>query len=304
VPLPVNDKERPMPALDPDTRERWRDMVVVDRDAATVGTITMFYLDRANHLPTWALVQTGWFGDRQTFVPLHHATEVDGEIRVPYPKARIQHAPAFDPAAELTPDQELALHGHYGLLDHHGAVAERAPGVAGEREPGAAPTPSSAPVEAPGVPAGQESSPTSARPAPTPVRPGAGVAVTRSEEELQVGVRTRLRRFRLRKYAVTEYVTRTIPVRREQVRFEELPDAPAPADAGRSRAEPVGAEAPLELTLHREEPEIHLRVVPVERVRVVKQVVTDHHTVAAALRKEQVEIDADPDLTGPARRDD
>ena len=48
-----------MPALDPERRERWRDLVVVDRDAATVGTITAFYLDRATGLPTWALVHTG-----------------------------------------------------------------------------------------------------------------------------------------------------------------------------------------------------------------------------------------------------
>ena len=51
-----------MPTLDPDTCERWRDMVV-DRNAATVGTITAFYLDRATGLPTWALVHTGWLTD-------------------------------------------------------------------------------------------------------------------------------------------------------------------------------------------------------------------------------------------------
>jgi uncharacterized protein (TIGR02271 family) len=289
-----------MPALDPDTRERWRDMVVVDRDAATVGTITMFYLDRASHLPTWALVQTSWFGDRQTFVPLHHAVEVDGEIRVPYPKSHIQQAPEFGPGAELTPDQELALYGHYGLHDHHGAVAERPPADApAGGDPGPAPTWTPGPARA----AGAQADPAAAsvpsppappvRPGPTPVPPGTGVAVTRSEEELRVGVRTRLRRLRLRKYAVTEYVTRTIPVRREEVRFEELPDAPA----GPPDAEPVDTEPPLELVLHREEPEIHLRVVPVERVRVVKQVVTDHHTISEQLRKERVEVDPDPTIT-------
>jgi hypothetical protein len=59
-----------MPALDPETRERWREMVVVDRDAATVGTIASFYLDQASGLPIWALVRAGWLGDRHSFVPL------------------------------------------------------------------------------------------------------------------------------------------------------------------------------------------------------------------------------------------
>lgn len=114
-----------MPALDPETRERWRDLVVVDRDAATVGTITAFYLDRATGLPTWALVHTGWFTDAQTFVPLTHAVEANEEIRVPYAKAFIQQAPPIQAHEELSPDDEVVLSAYYGLDDHHGAVADR-----------------------------------------------------------------------------------------------------------------------------------------------------------------------------------
>ncbi|HKO85030.1 MAG TPA: PRC-barrel domain-containing protein, partial [Actinomycetota bacterium] len=114
-----------MPALDPETRERWRDLVVVDRDAATVGTITAFYLDRATGLPTWALVHTGWFTDAQTFVPLTHAVETNEEIRVPYPKAFVQQAPRIQAHQELSPDHEVVLSAYYGLDDHRGAVADR-----------------------------------------------------------------------------------------------------------------------------------------------------------------------------------
>jgi hypothetical protein len=114
-----------MPALDPERRARWRDLVVVDRDAATVGTITAFYLDRATGLPTWALVHTGWFTDAQTFVPLTHAVETNDEIRVPYPKAFIQQAPRIQAHQELSPDDEVVLSGYYGLDDHRGAVADR-----------------------------------------------------------------------------------------------------------------------------------------------------------------------------------
>jgi hypothetical protein len=114
-----------MPALDPERRERWRDLVVVDRDAATVGTITAFYLDRATGLPTWALVHTGWFTDAQTFVPLTHAVETNDEIRIPYPKAFIQQAPRLQAHQELSPDDEVVLSAYYGLDDHRGAVADR-----------------------------------------------------------------------------------------------------------------------------------------------------------------------------------
>ena len=114
-----------MPALDPENHERWRDLVVVDRESATVGTIETFYLDRASGRPTWALVHTGWLGDRRSFVPLAAAVEVDGEIRLPYTKAQIREAPAVASDGELGADDELALVGHYGLHDLRGAVAER-----------------------------------------------------------------------------------------------------------------------------------------------------------------------------------
>jgi hypothetical protein len=295
-----------MPALDPDTRERWRDLVVVDRDAATVGTIASFYLDRVSGLPTWALVQAGWLGDRRCFVPLAAAAEADGEIRLPYTKAQVHGAPQVGTGPELTADHELALAGHYGLLDRHGSIAEPAPEPEQSRaEPdppiGAPPAPGTPepphpPVPGPpnreGSPAAEATGPVVHTP-PTPPGEG-GVVVTRSEEEPAVGKQTRLRRVRLRKYVVTEYVTRTIPVRREEVRLEELPGGEvAEGGADGWDAPDQGGAAELEIVLHREEPEIRLWPVPVERVRLRRQLVTERRTVTAQLRKEQVEVDQD-----------
>jgi sporulation protein YlmC with PRC-barrel domain len=49
-------------------------------------------------------------------------------------------------------------------------------------------------------------------------------AMTRSEEELVVGTRRKVRgKARLKKYVVTEHVQRTIPVQREEVRVEYEP---------------------------------------------------------------------------------
>jgi hypothetical protein len=272
-----------MPALDPETRERWRDMVVVDQDSATIGTITAFYLDRTTGLPTWALVQTGWFTDAQTFVPLTHAVQTNEEIQIPYPKAFLQQAPPIQAHQELSPDDEVVLSAYYGLDDHRGAVAD--PAVTGAAGGSTAPT----------APAAR---PSRAGPAGPPVPRLAAqgpVEVVRSEEELQVGVRSRLRRLRLRKYVVTEYLTRTIPVRREEVRLEEV-TAPAeptgePGDQGVVQA--AGEQALLEVVLHREEPVVQLRVVPHERVRVFKDVVTEQRTVTEEIRKEHVDLRSD-----------
>ena len=304
-----------MPALDPETRERWRDLVVVDRDAATVGTIARFYLDRLSGRPTWALVQAGWLGDRRCLVPLADAAEADGEIRLPYTKAQVHGAPQVGTGPELTADHELALAGHYGLLDRHGSVAEPTPtpGAPGTPHPPGTPdalgtpgTPEPPHPRVPGPP-NREGSPAGQVGAPvvhtSPDRPGegdpgrpgeGGVVVTRSEEELVVGKRTRLRRVRVRKYVVTEYVTRTIPVRREEVRLEELPAAGVTEGGADDWGAPDQGGAPeLEVVLHREEPEIRLWPVPVERVRLRRQLVTERRTVTAELRKEQVEVDQD-----------
>jgi stress response protein YsnF len=279
-----------MPALDPETRERWRDLVVVDRDAATVGTITAFYLDRATGLPTWALVHTGWFTDAQTVVPLTHAVEADEEIRVPYAKAFIQQAPRLQAHEELSPDDEVVLSAYYGLDDHRGAVADRrlddhpaVPGAAGVSTASAEPA-TRPPRTAPAGP-------------PVPRLAAQGpVEVVRSEEELQVGVRRRLRRLRLRKYVVTEYLTRTIPVRREEVRLEEVPAPAEPAGEPDEQptVQPARDQALLEVVLHREEPVIQLRVVPAERVRLFKDVVTEQRTVTEDIRKEQVDLQSEP----------
>jgi stress response protein YsnF len=274
-----------MPALDPETRERWRDMVVVDRESATVGTIESFYLDQVSGLPTWALVHTGWLGDRRGFVPLATAVEVEGEIRLPYTRAQIREAPQVASDDELLADDELVLSGHYGLHDHHGAVAERL--VEGDRaEPGPGPGVSAEPAPAPAAAV--------RRPDPPAVPGDAGLVVTRSEEELTVSRRTRLRRLRLRKYVVTEYVTRTIPVRREKVRLEELASDSVVDGGADDWADPgQDGTAELELVLHREEPEIRLRTVPVERARLVKRRVSEQRTVTEELRAEQVEVEVD-----------
>jgi uncharacterized protein DUF2382/PRC-barrel domain protein len=60
--------------------------------------------------------------------------------------------------------------------------------------------------------------------------PESGDAMTRSEEEVRIGTRKRVRgKAKLKKYVVTDYVEKKVPVRREEVRVEY-----EPADEGES----------------------------------------------------------------------
>jgi len=125
--------------------------------------------------------------------------------------------------------------------------------------------------------------------------------MTRSEEELQVGTRQRERgRARLRKYVVTEQVTKTVPVQREEARLEREPITDANIDAATSG--PDLTEAEHEVTLREEEPVVEKRVVPKERVRLDKDVATEEREVAEDVRKERIEPEGDVDPRDTGRR--
>jgi uncharacterized protein (TIGR02271 family) len=116
--------------------------------------------------------------------------------------------------------------------------------------------------------------------------------MTRSEEELRVGTaRRESGRARLRKYVVTEEVTQTVPVQREEVRIEREPITDANADRALDR--PEISEEEHEVVLHDEEPVIEKRAVPKERVRMDKDTRTEDAQVSEEVRKERIEADGD-----------
>ena len=117
-------------------------------------------------------------------------------------------------------------------------------------------------------------------------------AMTRSEEELQIGKTQReAGRARLKKYVVTENVTQTVPVQREEVRLEREPVNEANVDAATSGDEI--SEDEHEVTLTEEEVVAEKRVVPKERVRLTKDSVTEEQQVSEDVRKEQIESEGD-----------
>lgn len=114
--------------------------------------------------------------------------------------------------------------------------------------------------------------------------------MTRSEEQVRVGTETReTGRVRLRKYVVTENVTQTVPVSREEVRLEREPIT----DENRGDALAGGdiTEEEHEVVLTEERPVVQKEAVPVERVRLDKDTVTEQQQVDETVRKEEIELD-------------
>ncbi|MFD1148644.1 YsnF/AvaK domain-containing protein [Saccharothrix hoggarensis] len=119
-------------------------------------------------------------------------------------------------------------------------------------------------------------------------------AMTRSEEHLRVGTQDReAGRARLRKYVVTDTEQVDVPVRREELRVEREPITET--NRREAMTGPAISEAEHEVTLHEERPVVDREAVPVERVRLAKEQVTDTETVSGQVRKEHIDTEGATD---------
>jgi hypothetical protein len=258
-----------MPTPNIETARGWLGRVMVDRDGNKIGEAVDIYLDNETGRPEWAVVRTGLFGMRSTFVPLADAREVGEELQVPHRRLQVKEAPNIEPDGQLSEAEEAELYRHYGLdydtvtldsgasagqarepegNDQAGATAIRLPEPAGtttggladagiDAEPG---TPASE-SGSPGLGRGPDASSTESEPAEPagqdrlPV--GEGVSrpfVYETPGRPAGGVGTRRRQpgqVRLRRYLVTEVVTDTEAGQRHEVRVQSEPVSDAEVDA-------------------------------------------------------------------------
>jgi uncharacterized protein (TIGR02271 family) len=270
----------------------WRGQNLVDQDGDKVGKIEEIYLDAETNEPEWALVNTGLFGTKHTFVPLKEASAGSGGARVPYDKQQIKDAPTMDADGQLSQQEEQQLYQYYGLgytesrsdsgLPEGGAGVGTAETVTTGTTGGRSGDPT--PDGSPGVVGNDVSGPET------------DDAMTRSEEELTVGKTEReTGRVRLRKYIVGEQVSQTVPVRHETAHVEREPITDANRDAALSGGDLTEEEH--EVTLRSEEAVAQKRVVPKERVRLDKDVEVTEEQVSDTVRKEQIDVEGDTDRT-------
>jgi sporulation protein YlmC with PRC-barrel domain len=93
----------------------WRGCEVVDQDGDKVGKLDEIYIDRETGRPEWAIVNTGFFGRKSSFVPLKDALRDGDMIRVPYQAEQIKDAPSVEPDGEISREEEQQVYSHYGL---------------------------------------------------------------------------------------------------------------------------------------------------------------------------------------------
>jgi uncharacterized protein (TIGR02271 family) len=242
---------------------------VIGRGGEKIGGIGEIYLDDVTGEPEWVSVNTGLFGVSESFVPLQAARIEGNDIQVDYDKELVKDAPRVSAGGHLTPEEEQRLYDYYGLT-----MAQSTGYDAADVD-----------YDAGGNTVGYDTS-----------GPTTDDAMTRSEERLNVGTRTQeAGRARLRKYVVTENVTQTVPVSREEVRVEREPITEE--NVGAAVSGPEISEEEHEVVLREERPVVEKEAVPVERVRLGTETVTEQETVSEDVRKEEIETDLGDDRT-------
>ncbi|WP_407549784.1 PRC and DUF2382 domain-containing protein [Streptomyces sp. Pv4-95] len=302
-----------------DTPQDLTGLHVVDEEGAKVGTVQQVYRDDATNAPEWITVRTGLFGMKETFVPLAGARRTEGELRVPHTKDRIKEAPRIDAEGHLDPSEEAELYRHYGLTRPGAGPAggdtsrsdtmSTGPGAgmsAGAKGTAMGERPQGRPME------GERNKLVTEPPARTD-RPMAGAGagsmatsrgrdegdamskeqreeIVLSEEQMQIGTEEHESgRAHLRKHVVTEEVHRTVPVSHEEVRMvrERITDEERKAGSTPSKL----GDGEVEVVLHEEQAVVSKRTVPVERVHLETERVTEQQDVNTEVRKEELEFD-------------
>ena len=103
----------------------------VDADGNRVGKVSQVYFDDKTGQPLWLLVETGLFGSRVSFAPVH-GCQFDGDvIALAVSKDQVKDAPNVDKDAQLSESDQQALREHY---KGHLGTAEEASGYEQSRQ--------------------------------------------------------------------------------------------------------------------------------------------------------------------------
>ncbi|MGW2512867.1 DUF2382 domain-containing protein [Streptomyces scopuliridis] len=294
-----------------DSPSRLNGLAIYDKDGDKIGNVGQVYVGDRSGRPEWVTVKTGLFGMKESLVPLSGARRAGEDIHVPYAKETVKDAPRLDADEHLDPSQEKQLYKHYGLTATGAGLGMASGTAAGTGTPSgtAAGAPSGTGRPGAGTATGGRAGAAAGAGRPMAGVRGAmpeergerhGEELIRSEEQLYVSTEEHeVGHARLRKVVVTENVTTSVPLSHEEVRV--IHEAIAPEDRTGIRGSLIG-EAQTEVTLHAEEPVIRKESVPVERVRMETEKVTEQKEISAEVRKEQIEYDTDQTDTGMGGR--
>lgn len=231
--------------------DEMRGAPVYDTGGDKIGKVEEIFYDQQTRRPEWIGIGTGFFGTKRVLVPVQGAQVTEDGLMLAFSKDQVKDSPDIDDD-EISQQQEAELASHYGV-----GYSEQQSDT--------------------GLPQGKKGRRTRDE----------DQAITRSEEEIEVGKRSeQAGTARLRKWVETEPVALDVELRREVARVTR-----EPID------QPVGdhdfTEEEVEVPLHQEKAVVQKQAVAKERIGLEKGVETDRETVKDELKKERVEVEGD-----------
>ncbi len=247
---------------------------VLSEEGTVLGTIEQLYIEDVSGNPRWVVVAPHSIGLPSFFVPVQNATRKNNDVVLAYAQAQIHGSPVISRKDRILPEEEQQLLRYYSL-----SVATDEP----ESSQGNTDRRSNAfPVE------------------------NDDAVMTRSEERLLVGTEIHeMERVRLVKRVVTEDVTMTVQIRREELVLERVPvvDGTTFFDDGKVSYTEAERERlydavetafngdVVEVVLYEEKPRVEMDVVPIERIRISRTAQTRDEVVKGQVRKEVIETE-------------
>ncbi len=251
---------------------RWQGLSVATASGQRVGKVKDVWLSQLDRRPEW-LVLSGGPGRRARWIPVEGSRQIGDTLQTPFALDQILAAPRLTPRrGDIDTGEAGTLRLHYGLKPpRRGAAKGRSAGTSGTSgEPG--------------------------RPGRSAAKKQPDDAMTPSEEQRRLRRSVRPgERVRLVKQVVVEDVQLPVKLRREELVLERAPLPPGSAPDMemdgelRDGHEPVG-----ELILYEEQVVITKRVMPKERVRLVKTTVTEEQHIKEQIRKEKIQAERTP----------
>jgi len=236
--------------------DEMRGAPVYDSAGEKIGQVEEIFYDQQTQVPEWIGIGTGFLGTKRVLVPVKGAEVREDGLMVGYSKEQVKDSPDID-EDEISEQCEAELAAYYGLgysKERSGTgLPKGAPGSRGQR----------------------------------PAKRDEDQALTRSEEEIEVGKRpVEAGRARLRKWVETEPVALDVELSHEVARVtRESINEPAGDHAFR--------EEQVEVPLHAEKAVVQKQAVAKERVGLEKDVQTEKKTVKDEVKKERVEVEGD-----------
>lgn len=249
------------------------DKTAVDAQGDKIGSVGQVYVNDQTGQPDWITINTGLFGMKENFAPLH-GSNLDGDnLVLPFGKDVVKDSPDVSDSAHLDPAEQQALYSYYQQYVGNQGGYQNSTDTEYDTD--------RADAEG-GYAAGDYSSEDS---------------VTRSEEQLHVGTeKVAAGRAGIRKFVVTEQQTVNVPVSHDEVRVVREPLQPG------DNVDATIGEDSIDVTLMEDQVHVDKQVVGVEKISLATETVTKDQEVTEAVRKEQVEVTGDGTTAGEYNR--